>query len=600
VSTATQVHRFDSTVTRWWPQSSIKVFYRPRLSQEALLLLASLIATVGGNAMFWHALLANRSLTDPHTWQVGGGTLLLIVAIHFVLFALPSGRWTIKPVLILLALVSAAAATYMQQYTVYFDTNMLRNVLHTQVGEARELVTLSMLTKVLAMAALPVAIILWVKVTKRSWRRALGMRVAAFMAALVFATVGGLLAAQDLSSLLRNHKEARYLVTPANLIVAGLRVAGSDARAAASVRLAVGEDARQRVLAGNQRPLLLVLVVGETVRAENWGLNGYQRQTTPNLSQLDVINFPDVTACGTSTEVSLPCMFSETGRRDYDEERIRNSDSLLHVVSRAGISTLWIDNQTGCKGVCTGLAFESIRGDEDPALCDGEVCLDQVLVDRVRGFLASGEGAVDAVSDQIIVLHPLGNHGPSYSRRYPAAFRRFVPTCEKADLSACSMEEIGNSYDNAIGYTDHLLAELIGMLDRQSTYDAALLYVSDHGESLGERGLYLHGLPYSLAPSEQLKVPMALWTSDALTSSMVVDQACLRQESRQSLTHDNVFHSVMGLFDVSSVVYAPELDLLARCRSATPAGSLAGRGGAALLAPRAAQVRVADSGQQGR
>jgi len=535
--------------------------------------------------MFWHALLANRSLTDPHTWQVGGGTLLLIVAIHFVLFALPSGRWTIKPVLILLALVSAAAATYMQQYTVYFDTNMLRNVLHTQVGEARELVTLSMLTKVLAMAALPVAIILWVKVTKRSWRRALGTRVAASAAALVFATVGGLLAAQDLSSLLRNHKEARYLVTPANLIVAGLRVAGSDARAAASVRLAVGEDARQRVLAGNQRPLLLVLVVGETVRAENWGLNGYQRQTTPNLSQLDVINFPDVTACGTSTEVSLPCMFSETGRRDYDEERIRNSDSLLHVVSRAGISTLWIDNQTGCKGVCADLPNEQLPGDGDALLCNGEHCLDEMLVRRVAAQLDTSAqlntsstldtpSTLDAApklatlrGDTMIVLHPLGNHGPAYYLRYPPAFARFQPGCESADLGDCSADQITNSYDNAVLYSDHWLAKMIALLQQARNYDSAMIYVSDHGESLGELGLYLHGVPYAIAPKQQTQVPMVAWLSENLRSRVGLDPDCLRREAMQPASHDNLYHSVLGLLDIETAVYEPKLDLFRNCRA---------------------------------
>jgi len=574
-------------------------WYRPELNQETLILLFAVALTVCFNSMFWEQALLGRSALSLRTGWFVLATGASIACIHFLLLALVCTARTIKIWLAVIWLLSALAWFYMSRYSVYLDADMLRNVMHTQSKEAFELLTPSSVLAVVGLSVPALLLLLFVRVRPRPWLRGVFRRTVGLVLAFAVALSGILSVYPQLSSLMRNEPQLRYLVTPANLIVGTWRVGASQFKQAQQPRLAIGLDAVQHGRA-ERRPRLLLLMVGETVRAANWGLNGYSRQTTPELANIDLVNFPDVSACGSNTEVSVPCLFAPVGRREYRESTIRGQDSLLHLLDRVGVQSLWLDNQTGCKGVCTGLAFESIRGDEDPALCDGEVCLDQVLVDRVRGFLASGEGAVDAVSDQIIVLHPLGNHGPSYSRRYPAAFRRFVPTCEKADLSACSMEEIGNSYDNAIGYTDHLLAELIGMLDRQSTYDAALLYVSDHGESLGERGLYLHGLPYSLAPSEQLKVPMALWTSDALTSSMVVDQACLRQESRQSLTHDNVFHSVMGLFDVSSVVYAPELDLLARCRSATPAGSLAGRGGAALLAPRAAQVHVADGGQQGR
>ncbi len=547
----------------WW---EIPAVGRPCLSQESLLLVASLIATLGANSMFWRAALEGRALGELSTWRMGGGTLLLVVAIHFILFALPSGRWTIKPWLILLSLASAAAATYMQQYTVFFDANMLRNILHTQVGEARELLTLSMLIKVSAMAALPVVIILWVKVPKRSWRRALGMRAAALAAALLVAACGAWLAAQDLSSLMRNQREARYLVTPANLIVAGLRVAGSDVHAAAAARAVVADDARRRVAGGNRRPLLLVLVVGETVRAANWGLNGYQRQTTPNLSQLDVINFPDVTACGTSTEVSLPCMFSVMGRHDYDEEQIRNSDSLLHVVSRAGISTRWIDNQTGCKGVCADLPSEQLGVDLDPEFCDGEHCLDELLVGRLAANLDPQRG------DTMIVLHPLGNHGPAYYLRHPPAFARFQPGCESADLGDCSAEQITNSYDNAVLYGDYWLAKVIALLKQTRGYDSAMIYVSDHGESLGELGLYLHGVPYAIAPAQQTHVPMVAWLSENLRDRTAIDPECLRAEAAKPASHDNLFHSVLGLLEIETTVYEPALDLFQSCRPSRQTG----------------------------
>jgi lipid A ethanolaminephosphotransferase len=314
---------------------------------------------------------------------------------------------------------------------------------------------------------------------------------------------------------------------------------------------------------------LLVLAIGETVRSASFGLSGYARQTTPELSQLDLLVYPRVQACGTSTEVSLPCMFAPIGRRNYDEKRIRNEESLLHVLKRVGFDVKWIDNQSGCKGVCAGLAQERIRGDADPAFCDGERCLDGILLPRLAAALKASSG------DLVVVLHMLGNHGPAYSRRYPPEFRKFMPTCESLELSDCSRAEIVNAYDNAVLYTDHVVASIIRYLETQSGRDAGLIYVSDHGESLGESGLYLHGLPYRIAPAVQREVPMLVWLSAGLERGSGLSRDCLQQGETGEVAHDHLFHSVMGLLEEESVVREPSLDLFSRCR---------GTGGMPLLA----------------
>lgn len=533
-------------------------------SQECLLLLASVLATLAFNGRFWSALLAERGWAEPRTWSLVAGTFLIVVAIHYLLFALPSTRHTIKPWLFVLALGSVAATWYMQHYAVYFDAAMLRNVLHTEYAEASELVGLRVLLLLGVAAAVTVLLLRKVTLAPRSWRRALLLRAGSLLLAVAVAALGAALAAQDLASLLRNQHALRYLVTPANLIVAAVRVLGSDAAQAARTRTPVGEDARLAAGRQGQRPRLLVLVVGETVRAQNWGLNGYARQTTPALAGLDVINFPDVSACGSSTEVSLPCMFSAVGRRDYDEDRIRGQQSLLHVLDHAGVEVAWIDNQTGCKGVCEGLQEERIPGDADPALCDGGHCLDAILLDRLAARLAAPP------RDSVLVLHPLGNHGPSYFRRYPPDFARFQPTCTSDELGNCPTEAITNSYDNAVLYTDHVLARMIDLLSTQRERDVALLYVSDHGESLGERGLWLHGVPWTIAPAEQTRVPMLLWLSEGLRQSAGLDLACLRRRAALPHSHDHLFHSVLGLMGVETAVHEAALDLFAGCRAAVP------------------------------
>ena len=192
-----------------------------------------------------------------------------------------------------------------------------------------------------------------------------------------------------------------------------------DLRGAAQPRQPIGLDAAPGPSWAQQsKPRLMVLVVGETARAANWGLNGYARQTTPELARLPVINFGAVQACGTNTEVSLPCMFAPVGRRDYNEQRIRDSQSLLHVLARAGVDVHWRDNQSGCKGVCDGLSSENVRSSNPPGLCSDGQCLDEALLadlDRRLDRLQAQRSGT-----QLLVLHMLGNHGPSYFRRLAA------------------------------------------------------------------------------------------------------------------------------------------------------------------------------------
>jgi lipid A ethanolaminephosphotransferase len=166
-----------------------------------------------------------------------------------------------------------------------------------------------------------------------------------------------------------------------------------------------------------------------------------------------------------------------------------------------------------------------------------------------------------------VVLHQLGNHGPAYHRRYPDAFRRFQPTCDTPDLRQCSREQIVNAYDNALLYTDHVLARAIDWLrERQATHDTALVYLSDHGESLGENNLYLHGIPYAIAPDTQTKVPMLMWLSPSYAARWRLDAACLRQRATQPVSHDHLFHTLMGLFDVTTTARDPAFDLAGGCR----------------------------------
>ena len=541
--------------------------WRLPLTVEQVLLATSLFWAVSANRPFLTAALKDRDPAHPASWGFALALLLMLAALHFLLLALVANRYTVKPLLALLIVVTAFATYYMQSFGIYLDPSMLRNVMRTDLAEARELFSWRLLPHLLLYAVLPLCLLWRVRLVTGSWVRAGVTRLGALTVAAATLVITLVLVFQAFSSLMRNHRDMRYLVTPGNYLWSLASVLAAQTHGAVKPRLAIGLDATAgprlaaRISAA-ARPLVVVLVVGETARAANWGLSGYARQTTPELARLPVINFPDVVACGTNTEVSLPCMFAPVGRRDYDEARIRGSESLLHVLARAGVAVHWRDNQSGCKSVCKGLPQDNVLILKPSGLCENGRCLDEGLLVGLEQRLATARGA------QLLTLHMLGNHGPSYFRRYPPAFARFAPACQHDDLQKCSREEIVNAYDNALLYTDHVLASLIAKLQAASNVvDSALIYVSDHGESLGENNLYLHGLPYAIAPDVQKRVPMVVWFSAGAPASMGLDTTCLQRRAQQPTAHDHLFHTVLGLLDVKTALFDRSLDLTADCRA---------------------------------
>lgn len=528
--------------------------WQPRLATETAILGAAVFFSLAGNGLFWRSALASH----PGSARLALALLLVLTGLHCLLLGLLAWRWNAKPVLAVLLVSTLFAAHYMDRYNIYLDADMIRNLLATDRKESRELLTASLLLPLAQ--SLPPLLLLWrVRLHRHGLRRALLRRGAFLLASLATVAGGAMVAPQDLSALLRNQREVKYLATPANLLVGLPRALRGDSPIRHAPKLPIGTDARATARLPGSKPRLLVIVVGETARAANWGLNGYARQTTPGLASAGVINFPDMHACGTATEVSLPCMFSPWGRHDYDQARIRGHQSLLHVLEHAGISTLWRDNQSGCKGVCEGLAIERLDNSARPGLCSGDRCFDGILLDGLPARVRTRPG------DRVVVLHPLGNHGPSYYDRYPAAFRHFTPTCDTPELGRCSRQQIVNSYDNALLYTDHVLASTIALLGRMDDYDTAMIYVSDHGESLGEKGLYLHGMPYAIAPEQQTRVPMAMWFSSGFAADRKLDLACVRARAAAPADHDLLFSSVLGLMQVRTALYDPRRDLFASC-----------------------------------
>ncbi len=517
-----------------------------------------------GNLALWHTLKTLQLLDGVRGWAFGTSLLVMLTAATMLLLGLLAWRWTLKPAITVLLFISASSVYFMLTYGVVIDATMVRNVFQTDRLEAAGLMN-PWLFATLGVLAVAPAVWLWrTPVHYGHWpRRAAGNALLVGVAAAVVA--GALFASfQTLSSTVRNHKEVRYQVNPFNTLVAVGSLANVSAKRAPQRLLPLGEDVQLGAsYAQHTKPPLLVLVLGETGRSGNFGINGYGRDTTPELAREQVASFSDVWSCGTSTAASVPCMFSHLQRSGY-ESRQNNHENLLDVVQRAGLAVLWVDNQAGCKGVCDRVPTASTTDLKDPDLCVGESCYDGMMLKDLDARIAALP-AERRARGVVVVLHQIGSHGPAYYERSPAAFKRFMPECTSNALQNCSRDELVNAYDNTIAYTDHFLASTVQWLKaRSDTASTAMVYVADHGESLGENNLYLHGMPYALAPDVQKHVPWITWLSPGFEQRSAVHTDCLRQQNGP-LSHDNYFHSVLGLLDLKTSVYQRPMDVYARC-----------------------------------
>lgn len=486
-------------------------------------------------------------------WTVYGIVIFLQIAIISLLMWGKSSRY----IAIILIICTVFANYFAQHYGIQFDPSMIRNIFATHQSEASELLTLSSGWHSLKLGLLPIVGILFLEIHETTIFKEVFLKLGILFVCLVMAGMLMFSQFKNFSSTMRNHKDIRYQILPASFLASSAKVlAGNTKNTITEIREI--DPGASRSVTSRHKHRTIVLVVGETVRAANWGLSGYRRQTTPELSRLPVVNFPYVNTCGTNTEVSVPCMFSPYGRNKYDEDKIRSTESVLHLLNRLNVDVTWIDNQSGCKGVCKNLKTMDAREFDQQSFCvNTENCLDEVLVQGLKKTLSHGE------KDQLIVLHQLGNHGPAYFARYPKEFEKYKPACQSSDLAHCKNDEIVNAYDNSIAYTDHILSEMIHELEGVGERDVFFIYLSDHGESLGENNLYLHGLPYAIAPLLQTRAPMFFWHS----KNFPVNHACLLDKAKKPGHHDNLYHSLLGLFDVASHTYDGSYDLLTGCHA---------------------------------
>ncbi|MGU3573908.1 phosphoethanolamine transferase [Brucellaceae bacterium C25G] len=532
---------------------------RPTMSSGPLCFLTAIYLLFFINKTFWSLISA---YFDGHPLTLFVMTVVLLL-LYFAWLVLFSAHYITKAFLILMVIAGAVGSYFGETFGTIITTNVVEATLTTTAGESRNLLTTGFILHMLLYGLLPSLLIVWVKVVHRPLLKKILVNTATILSCLIAAV---LLVASDFgaySSMYRMHRNdiMGYLV-PYKPVASTIDYVVSELTERQIVMQPLGEDARQDVIdlpAGKN--LLTVIVVGETARAQNFSLNGYERETNPELKKRDVIAFTNTTSCGTETAVSVPCMFSPFPRQGYSKAKFKGSENLLDVLQHAGVNVEWWENNTGDKGVADRVKYIDLQNSKDPKYCKGGECLDEILSDYLKDHLNDMKG------NTTLVLHMTGSHGPAYFMRYPPEMAVFKPECLTAEFAKCEDSQIVNAYDNSILYTDKVLSQIIDILKaNEDKFVSSMIYMSDHGESLGENGLYLHAAPYFIAPDTQTDIPFVAWFSPDYQAVTGMDMSCLRAGADEESSHDNLFHTVLGMTYVKTSVYDPSLDRFAACR----------------------------------
>jgi lipid A ethanolaminephosphotransferase len=448
--------------------------------------------------------------------------LLAGLSLFIVLFTLLAHRLTIKPLAILLAILSATATYFISKYGAAIDSSMILNTVHTDLTEVWQLLSVQMIPYALFLMVLPAWLILSADITFEPKGRYLfsslklvGIALCVALASL-YVEYSAVLRAGNVSK-----KYIVYSLVPINILYGTINVASK------SMKPYLKKDPKDLRISARVSALdnlVVVLAVGEASRRKNFGVYGYERRnTTPVLQRIAGLHLLDGVATRASTLYALPKILE------------KNDIKLTTLVAQVGIATSCYVNYTLYDNCAA-------PGETKVSNCGhGGRCYDEDVVPLLRSNVSTYVSGY-----RFIVLHlGGGSHGPAYADRHPPEFQQFKPLCTDADVAnKCSIEQLYNSYDNTILYVDHVLGQVIQVLD-QSGVPYVFIYLSDHGESLMEDGVMFHGMPPGMAlPEEQAQIPL-------IVKSSVPISLVERTEYQQM----DVFDTVLDLFSIEAAMF---------------------------------------------
>lgn len=476
---------------------------------------------------------------------------IVLFSLCIVLLTLFSSKFTTKFLLIFSLTTSSLCVYFMNTYNVIIDSSMIQNIVQTNVSEASELFNIKEIFYLFFLGLIPSYFIYKSKIIYKPFSKEIfsKVKVLGFFILVIIITI--LAFSKYYTSFFRENKALRYYTNPTYWIYS----AGNYINKTFSKDLPFKTIAQDAKIVKKTKRKLMILVVGEAARADHFSLNNYNRKTNPLLEKEKLINFSNMTSCGTSTAVSVPCMFSIYSKDEYTYKKGISTENALDILYKTNkVDILWKDNNSDSKGVALRVPYKNIKSSDS---CQGE-CRDEKMLENLDSYIKDSKK-----ENILIVLHQMGNHGPAYYQRYPKEFEKFIPVCKTNQLEQCSKKEITNAYDNALLYTDYFLSKTIDFLKPyKNDFDTGMIYLSDHGQSLGENGIYLHGMPYLLAPKAQTHIPAFMW----FENSTSIDTLKLEKKKDDVLSQDYLFNSLLSLFDVQSQVYDKSKDIFANTK----------------------------------
>ena len=486
---------------------------------------------------------------------------MFLLSLTIIIQGTLSFRWVTKPILITTVLCSSLIFYGTITYGIVFDYGMVQNTIETDTAEAFSYVNLYAVLFFVIFGVIPSLIIYTVRLTYKPLFKELLSRLKLIGLSIVTVLLIGIFFYSNYASVGRNNKDLIGYIIPYKMVDASFKFVRNHYFYPPLEFKVL--DTSPSIERDSDRKHVTVMVLGETARAQSFSLNGYEKSTNQYTEKQGVVSFSNMSSCGTATAVSVPCMFSRLDKSNYNKRVATAQQNAVDLIHLAGADVLWISNNNGsCKGVCTRVKTQQIDTNKSNPLCDGEYCYDEALLKPLSAKLSKLTH-----ENTLIVLHMIGSHGPTYFKRYPKDKRIFTPDCQRSDIQNCSEEQLVNTYDNTITYTDLVISKIISKLSQladKENIETSLLYISDHGESLGESGVYLHGLPYAFAPTEQTHIPMVYWTDPMQTD---FDLGCLNSLAKSPITHDNVFDTLLSIMSVRTKVYDIEKDPFIQCKS---------------------------------
>ncbi len=496
--------------------------------------------------------------------------LLLTGSVYFILlWLLGINTKLLKCTLIIVTVASSIAKYFTDTYNVYIDESMIDNILHTDSKEASNLFSFGLIFYVLLLGVLPSFLIYKAKI-KRAQKSILSYLLKGLvitLTLLIVLVITFIVFSKEVITFGRTNKNIldksipyNYIVNPYYYIKKKI-IKSQEIQAKPKIAIQLSRSQGK-----SQKSKIAILIIGETARRDNFSLYGYKEQTNPLLSKQDLLIFNNATSCGVNTAVSVPCIFYPNGSEEFRNNQKNYKSYISYLTQIKDLEILWYDNNFGgCYGICKDAIVTNTQAKNDKNYCSSGECLDEILTQNLEADVSK---VISTNKDALIVLHQNGSHGPLYYKRYPKEFAKFFPYCKSPNPQDCTRQELINAYNNTILYSDFVIDKTIKILQKFSKEEILLIYASDHGESLGENRMYLHGMPYKIAPKEQKEIPLIVWLSKKVL--LKYNKECLVETLKDDHSHDNIINTLLGFFNISSPFYKQKLDLLnsTKCQNA--------------------------------